>query len=792
MSSDFESAKQSLVELVAIEKGNGQLPAPLLSRNEANTRLQLIDHLIFRCLGWDIRECSAEDEQEKTYADYVLGDPIKAVIWEGKREGIYFELPAGVTKRVCKISTLLGAGEPLSRAVEQVLKYCQKRGVPLAVLCNGHQVIAFLASRTDGVAPLEGQALVYYGLDDINEHFHQFWSNLSKPGVEAFNIHRALRADHTPPPPEKLARRIPGYPGTKNRNAFQAELKTLGQLFIEDLGKTPSKEEDFLRKCYTGTGTLSQYSLISKQILQARYSLAQTKELRLPRVEAVADKTGRIAAVEQDVLSIALSRRPIIIMGDVGVGKTMFLRNLIKVRAKEVLGKGLVLYVDFGKEPALADDLESFVQKRCETQLRTEYGIDVSKNSFVRGVYHGDLIRFQTTIYGPLKTSDPAEYERREIEFLSDKTRDRASHLKSSLEHLVSARKTQVVIFLDNIDQRPVQFQERVFLIGQSLAETWPVAVFLSLRPDTFHHSRVEGALSAYPPRVFTVSPPRIDLVVQSRLAYALDELERTGRLESFPEGLRLTSQSLTQYLHALLESCKESRGLMELLDNLSGGNVRTALTFVEQFVGSGHVDASKIISKVSVEGYTIPAHEFLRAVIYGDHEEYDPSASPICNVFDVSTRDGREHFLLLNLLGFIERGGNANEGYIDARTIFDFAQGLNFHPSQVHFALDRALQKKLIGSNPAFTTNPQHIGYRITTVGAYSLRRLPRMFTYIDAMIVDTPILEDNTRNLIHESADLVGRLDRAKVFTEYLDRQWAKLSSAPHRAPSIPRQST
>ena len=46
--------------------------------------------------------------------------------------------------------------------------------------------------------------------------------------------------------------------------------------------------------------------------------------------------------------------------------------------------------------------------------------------------------------------------------------------------------------------------------------------VFLTLRPETFHNSKKIGTLSGYHPKAFTISPPRVDLVVERRLEFAL------------------------------------------------------------------------------------------------------------------------------------------------------------------------------------------------------------------------------------------------------------------------------
>src|SRR5438045_9524837 len=69
------------------------------------------------------------------------------------------------------------------------------------------------------------------------------------------------------------------------------------------------------------------------------------------------------------------------------------------------------------------------------------------------------------------KSLDEKGYALKEIEFLGGKVENRASHLRSCLEHISKGRKRQIVIFLDNIDQRPPGFQEQTFVIGQSLAE---------------------------------------------------------------------------------------------------------------------------------------------------------------------------------------------------------------------------------------------------------------------------------------------------------------------------------
>jgi hypothetical protein len=542
----------------------------------------------------------------------------------------------------------------------------------------------------------------------------------------------------------------------------------------------PQLEDDFLKHCYAPSGALSQHALISKQILQARYSNLFEKELGGPAIQPAQTKHGITEEFAKDILAASLKRRAIILLGDVGVGKSIFIRNLVRVEGREIFEKAITLYIDFGKEPALAGDLENFVLRRCASQLLKDHKIDIEENNFVRGVYHADLLRFSKGIYGPLASSNPEAYAQKEIEFLREHVQDKAGHLRACLNQISKGHKRQVVIFLDNVDQRPIDFQERAFLIGQGLAEGWPATVFISLRPDTFYQSKTRGSLAAYQPRVFTIAPPRVDQVITLRLEFVLEQLRSTHTFQSLSSGVSIGSGTLNEYIEVLLKSFRKSKYLIEFIDNLSGGNTRKALEFITSFIGSGHVNAEKILRVASEVGtYTIPIHEFTRAVIYGDFEQFDPTASPIVNLFDISRPDGKEHFLLGNILAFVERSGDHGaEGFVETAKVYDFCQSLGFVPSQIDFSLQRARFKSLVDTAPRFVEGPPE-SYRITTAGAYTFKELPKEFSYVDAMIIDTPIVDAEYRRRTVNVSDIGQRLDRMDMFIKYLDEQYLPLTS-------------
>jgi DNA-binding PadR family transcriptional regulator len=771
MPADYNQAYKNIQALHAFF-----LAQPLHARNEATTRLHLIDQLIFDCLGWDKEDCITEESQNREYTDYSLYAPHRLLIVEAKREGLYFELPAGMTDHTYTIRFFKKTHKEIYAAIEQGVNYCLKRGTPFGFVCNGHQLIAFLGSRTDGVSPLdeEAEVLVFDSLQSMEERFFELWQNISKPGIQAHRLSSALQKHKISPPPEKLSAKILGYPGYKNRNDIQNDLQILGELIIEDLIQSFNKVE-FLKECYCESGAMSQYATINKRILETRYSALFQQTAEAPSLQPLVTRDG----VNPQALAQSISRRPILLLGDVGVGKSIFIQHLINVTAADLIANSMVFYVDFGVNPTLASELRPYLLGELNRQLLEGHGIDIEENGFVRGVYRGDLYRFQRSAYSYLLETNPNEYKRHESEMLLNKIQDHDSHLKISFNHLAKARQKQIIIILDNIDQRPYEFQQQVFLIGQSMAETWTATVYLTIRPETFYKSKTSGTLSAYHVKAFTISPPRIDRVIQKRLEYAIKLLDK-GEIPGL-QGIGANLTTISQYLIALSRSFTVNDELIEFIDNVSSGNVRLALDLIKIFIGSGHVDTRKITQR---HRYVIPLHEFMRAVIHGDQEYFDSSKSEFINVYDISSADGKEHFLCLLLLAQVDRWGQAanTNGYTARATLIEFAQNHGFQLNQISYALQRLVDKKLIETNTKTLGEDADspLYYRITSMGALYYKKLVGLFAYVDPMVADTPILDTEVRSKISDVHFIDDRLERAKVFYSYLAEQWKLVASA------------
>jgi hypothetical protein len=116
-------------------------------------------------------------------------------------------------------------------------------------------------------------------------------------------------------------------------------------------------------------------------------------------------------------------------------------------------------------------------------------------------------------------------------------------------------------------------------------------------------------------------------------------------------------------------------------------------------------------------------------------------------------------------------------EGWVRADKIHRFAQAIGFSSEQTSFALDRAVGGSLAEAMP-FDGPAER--YRTTAVGAFAHQHLLHDFTYLDVVVVDTPIVDAKCRAEIDDVHSIERRLDRCECFAAYLTDQFVPLADA------------
>jgi hypothetical protein len=757
-------------------------------RNEAQTRFDIIDRILEDCFGWHHDEIKVEEPNGPEYCDYVLGSPRK-MIYEAKREGKLFEVPPKNNKNIYSLKQVTKLSTTNKEALRQVQQYCANRGVTYAAICNGQQIIAFIGSRQDGVDPLEGQCIIIQSLEHLAKEFHFFHNLLSKSSIVENKLLNYLNSGGSLSVPTKLSTTLPAYPDIKERSDFQASLKIIADLVLEDVLTESAIEQAFYENCYCEAGALSQYALLSKKILGHRYASLFAPEENNPTLQPITGGKKKSVSLSDEVIAIAASKRPIVLIGDVGVGKTSFIKHLIFVSAKEEFKDAIFIYIDLGRQASLHDSIKGFVLDEIERQLNDTHNIDLLESSFITGVYHAEVQRFRKGLDGELEESDPLAFKAALRAHLKELAGKKVDHLKKSINHLTKARKKQVVIAIDNADQRNTNTQQEAFIISEEIASTWGAMVFIAVRPQTFYQSKRSGALSAYPTKAFTIPPPRIDLVLEKRLLFALGMARGKTQIEKL-KNTYIDMGSLALFLEALLFTFKHNEEITTLIDNISNGNVRTGVELVVKYIGSANADSERIIKEMDTgQKYIIPIHDFEKTIILGEYANYYPERSLAFNLFEVSHPDPKEHFLASIIIAFLNSNDSAKnaEGFINTGVLFETLQDLGFSEKQIENKLRRLTNKKLIETTERITFEEDITGlignmpeaFRATTTGMYHAHYWSANFSYMDAMVLDTPIFDRESREEILSlvrANDLFKRYERAIKFRQYISNCWQR----------------
>lgn len=766
-----------------------EFPADSSHWNEAENRFQFVDRLLTECLGWERPNMRVEDSDEAGgRVDYILGNPPKAIL-EAKRESKSFgDIPIGKKTLVRKIDSLLHSSKNFKEAVHQVLQYNVLRGVPIAIVCNGPQLAIFQA-LTPGYPPTEGECYFFDGFSAYIENFATLWTLLSPEGITENRASRDLALYRNPRMPSKASEYIPDPMRFRYRSNFQQNLKELSALLLEEVEDNPALKSSFYRECYVPIKANNRHLLLSKRIISSRYRRVGDDGV----VPASLDDATRTSAdgeiIFQDAtIKSSVSSRPIVVIGDVGVGKTSFFENLYEKIGQSDKLNTYFINVNLGIKANLSEDIKGYILSEIPSVLKRDYDINIDSDDFARAVYYLKLKEFDGSVEGRLKDIDPVSCEKERIKFLSELVSRRDTHLHASLGHLSQGRGKQIILVIDNADQRSFDVQQEAFLIAQELAATRNILVFVALRPSTFMLSKMTGALSGYQHKILTISPPPADEVVLRRLSFAVRVAKGEVELAAL-EGIRLQLGNVVSFLNATLRSVRTNQAIASFLSNVTGGNTRTIVELVTSFFGSPNVDSQKIVRIEQDQGnYKVPLHEFTKHALLGEYAYFNSHSSLVaCNVFDVSTADFREHFLALLIISFLASniGTRDNDGFVSGLFILQEMATNGYSVDQIRSSLRRLAAKRLIETphshfrelQVAASEPPEQFVFRATSSGVYHVRFWAGSFAFLDAVATDTPIFDEPTREEVARLAssfEIRDRWRKASIFKNYLDSQW------------------
>ncbi len=747
--------------------------------NEATTRMRFINQILFKVLLWDENSVLPERYvKDVGYLDYEFGAPKPAMVLEAKREGKTFVLPGRVyPAEPVPFGLIATECKEAASALVQAQNYANQRGARYSAISNGHQWLLSMTFVPN--QPVEDRLIyVFESLEAIkSDKFRQFFECFSPMAIRSNLPSLKLLDARRAPAPAKLSTRINGYPIAADRNVLSQAVGGVLQLIWEAIDGDQDNEL-FLRSCYIPSEP-------SEEMLRTAHTLLSQRASTDERLAtATVTPATRKSVLEHNERSD--HEQPVVILGRIGHGKSTFLKYLRHVEAKDVLSKKYIqLDLNFLRTPATAAEVPNFVMRQVQEQLKA-YKIAFAEDPFVRRVLKQELDDFRKSPRGVLLNDKPDELAQAEVTFIESFTNEPERYMALVMKFIRRSHNKSVAVFFDNLDRRSDDIQEQAFLRAAAMANDWGVLVFVCLRPGTMQRSSAAGVLDTMAPRTLVIPQPDIGIVLRKRFQYASRYAARDLPSEAYVHGRfnDATEKQLpeaSRFFFMCDQSIHRNQALADQYEAVSNGNIRKVMDYVKKVVTSQHLDTHKIIDILNDEGeYTLAAHEILRAMIYGPFIHFEPNTSLFTNLFDISHADPSEHFSRVLLLDYCQRHANsvARYGFIAVTTLQDYMTSLGYSAYHITETLSLLVKRDCLEGQDEYRdreTETPKLGedVRITSLGSFHITTLVRTFQYMDALTVDTPILDDDARASIKDLQHIRDRLKRARIFTAYLDRQ-------------------
>jgi hypothetical protein len=310
---------------------------------------------------------------------------------------------------------------------------------------------------------------------------------------------------------------------------------------------------------------------------------------------------------------------------------------------------------------------------------------------------------------------------------------------------------------------------------------------------ETFVRSKRTGTLATYPTAGYHLPPVSVVDILSKRLTFIIDELRNDGLSKQIlpnPNQAEKLASFLSIVNSSIMHDRKHARFFLE---SIAMGNLRKAMQIFSSFLVSGHTDAGKILT---IGGYYIPLHEFIKSIGLGDNRNYQSDLSPIMNLFSIADESRPSHFTkvrILELLYFNRNRSSASLGVGFFRTA-NLVAGLEMIGASESDVLEslKLLSTYALVENDIYDARVISDAYRITPAGRYYIRYLALRFSYLDLVLQDTPICDSGAFMRLKDLAsshDMEDRFARVEIFLNYLrreeDREYAVVMS---KSDSIP----
>ena len=534
--------------------------------NEAETRLKIIDQIIFDVLGWShddvVVEQRVSEDGKTTFADYVIRTGMTAIVVEAKRIGNSFAEVPNLRRTQLRGKIM---SEETGEAIRQARDYARKLSIPFAACTNGSQWVVFPATRIDQINFADSSAIIFPSLDSVLlDDVAEFRELLSRDSVINGSLENELLGRLEDQIEERRLNRFftTSFSKVKRNALFPFIESAVMTSFTDD---SISNDSNLLEKCYVKTPERIKFDRRIRMHIAKRESVLPVKPKRPLR-----QKDER--ALQEIIHSAATNARPIavLIMGLVGSGKTTFLNYTRRVSAADSFKKSSDrpyphwIYVNFLQLSPDEVPIDFIFSSLAKTIQEDDFLSDY--NQCIKYAYKEEI---ESLFRGPLHllSDDESERKRRVTNLIMSDYEKQIPYVEKILRYV--AANTAVFFVIDNVDQFESEDQQaRVFGDAMAIAQRLGLNLILALRDTTYVRQKNLPIFDAFDFDPIYIDPPNVRSVLSRRFFVAKQIL--SGEKASFiaENGARMILDDVSIAIDLLQESVlgTEVGTIMEVL----------------------------------------------------------------------------------------------------------------------------------------------------------------------------------------------------------------------------------
>lgn len=603
----------------------GSLPKPLPSDyTESDTRVKIIDPTL-KCLGWGEGEIRREPHAgwsgSEGFIDYLLSVENRPVlVVEAKKTGRTFNIPQVLTtQRSTTFKKLVStASKDLKEALDQCLRYTQHTGAIYACATNGVDWIIFKPNHPYRSLP-EAKVIIFQGVEQICKRIDEFFDFLSPDGIRQGRAEKGLLGRDIQVP--TFAKRLhDAFPYRREPSIEEEEYSNILDQMLKHYVVELEDEVDF-GECYLpARGNRSTTNTLEALISGRIQALKETSE------QGSLDFGAEMLA--KPFLANTASGRTVVLHGEVGVGKTSFLRHCeLSLRGAGKLDEAVWARVDllpFEDRQFVPAEVKSMLNLICkEMQNAVSCATDKLSGRYdpdrwdhLRDIYNMEVRKFQKARYPDSDDSDPIflDHARDYVWKLSKE--DPQDHLMRVIKWLTLNCKLPVILVLDNSDQLGIEFQEFLYKLSETLQAKTSAVVILVMRTEALASHVIREHSIASVREQYLIQKAPLAQVLQKRFARILSHLP-----EAYPGSANKAAQDrLAVLMETLQYEADLGSDTFRIIEAAGNGSLRDNLRAISAVFRSSPKAMDRLVVEQHENGRArLTVESALRAITRDD-----------------------------------------------------------------------------------------------------------------------------------------------------------------------------